>query len=136
MADDKRAVPYAQVDLEAVRTYVQGRADETSVRAVAGLIGMGHTSLVKFLDGSDPYNKNRVKLCEFYLRQHPTHPVKAPFAADDAEPAKDPGAHLDALLSELRGEARTDARQKITNALADGYRRMSIRPPSWLYPQR
>jgi hypothetical protein len=140
MADVVNGVPYPDIDLAQVRRYVQGRGDSSSVRAVATEIGIGHTSLEKFLDGSSPYAKNRILIVEWYLRENEIRPVREPMPvpADlqvqvaQAQPGSMPG-HLDALLSELRGESRTEARVRITTTLTHAYRRMGMEPPRWLF---
>ena len=60
MDDVVKDVPYPDIDVAQVRRYVQGRADSSSVRAVATAIGIGHTSLEKFLDGSSPLREEPV----------------------------------------------------------------------------
>jgi hypothetical protein len=45
----------------------------------------------------------------------------------------DPDGHLGALLADLRGEARTEARMRIVNASAQAYRRMGVDEPEWLH---
>jgi hypothetical protein len=130
MAEAARRVPYGEVDLAQVREYVQGRTDRSSVRSVAGEIGMPHTSLEKFLDGSTPHTRNRILIIEWYLREHPAHPVRARLlATSGAQTPNDLAGHLDALLSPLAGEARAEARRKITTALAHAYGRMGLPDP-------
>ncbi len=131
MPDPKRPIPYPEIDLEEVRAFANRRADETSVRQVAREIGMRHTALVKFLAGSEPYAKTRIPICEWYLRvtkARPAGPVRQEESA-----VLDPDGHLDALLADLRGEARTEARLRIVGALAQAYRRMGTDEPGWLY---
>lgn len=121
---EKRDLPYPEVCIDRVRSYVQGRADFTSVRAIAAELGLGHTSLMKFLEGSEPYAKNRRRLVEWWLREHQAQPVRGEMSipkevkGSGALPPERPAEYLDALVSELRGEARTEARLRITNALA------------------
>lgn len=130
MADAVRHVPYGDVDLAQVREYVEGRTDRSSVRSVAGEIGMPHTSLEKFLDGSTPHTRNRILIIEWYLREHPAHPVRARLlAASGAQAPDDLAGHLDALLSQLEGDARAEAKKKITAALAHAYRKMGLPDP-------
>jgi hypothetical protein len=115
MPDPKRPLPYPEIDLNEVRTYANRRADATSVRQVAREIGMRHTALTKFLAGSEPYAKTRVPICEWYIRVtqgRPAKPGRQESALEDAE------GHLDALLVDLRGEVRTEARLRISTALA------------------
>ena len=121
MPDPKRPLPYPEIDIAEVRELANRRADATSVRQVAREIGMRHTSLDKFLAGSEPYAKTRIPLCEWYLRVTNSRPATANHqdtVVVDAE------GHLDALLVDLRGEARTEARMRIATALAQAYRRM------------
>lgn len=133
MPDPKRPLPYPEIDIAEVRELANRRADATSVRQVAREIGMRHTSLDKFLAGSEPYAKTRIPLCEWYLRVTKARPA----AADHQETAVvDAEGHLDALLIDLRGEARTEARMRIATALAQAYRRMGMTEPGWLYGDR
>lgn len=140
MADVVKDVPYPEIDLAQVRRYVQGRADSSSVRAIATEIGIGHTSLEKFLDGSSPFAKNRTLVVEWYLHEYEIRPVREPMPVPidlqvqvvPAHPGGMPG-HLDALLSELHGEPRSEARVRITTTLTQAYRRMGMGPPRWLY---
>ena len=141
MADAVTEMPYPEIDVAQVRRYVQGRADASSVRAVADEIGIGHTSLEKFLDGSSPHAKNRILIVEWYLHEHQIRPVREPMPIPvdlqaQVQVQTYPGGmqgHLDALLSELRGEARTEARLRITTTLTQAYRRMGMATPDWLY---
>lgn len=130
-----REVPCPDMDIDAVRRYANRRANASSMREIARRIGMRHTSFDKFLGGSEPYAKNRALLCEWYLREHAIHPVSEPThaGAPVSAPQMEETMLLERLLCELRGEARTEARLRITNALAQGYRRMGLDDPEWLY---
>jgi hypothetical protein len=132
MNQQTRELPYPDIDINEVRRYLNGRANSSSVREMARRIGIGNTSLDKFLNGSEPYARNRAKICEWYLREHGVHPVKEEAGVDSEVPAPGPENHLDAILRDLRGEARNEARLKITSALAQGYRRMGLLEPVWL----
>lgn len=136
MTISTRELPYPDIDIDAVRKYVNGRANSSSVREMARRIGIGNSSLDKFLNGSEPYARNRAKLCEWYLREQGMHPVPQTMEVPLDAKADDPEGHLDALLGELRGEARSEARLRITAALVAGYRRMGLPDPEWLYPAR
>lgn len=133
MAISTRDLPYPDIDIDVVRKYVNGRANSSSVREVARQIGIRNTSLDKFLNGSVPYARNRALLCEWYLREHRVHPVRE--AEEVAVQPRDdsPETLLEGLLKDLRGEARTEARLRITSAIDQGYRRMGLPPPEWLY---
>jgi hypothetical protein len=136
MDEATREVPYADVDIAAVRRYANVRASESSVRRIAAQVGMLHTTFGKFLRGSEPYPRHRILLCEWYLRELPIHPVRELIAVAPQPPSQDPEVHLDALLTELRDGARLEARMRITTAIAQAYRRMGLPNPEWLYKTR
>jgi hypothetical protein len=132
MAESTRELPYPEIDIDAVRKHVNGRANSSSVREVARQIGIRNTSLDKFLNGSVPYARNRALLCEWYIREHRTSPIQQ---AEDFQTQREdasPETLLEALLKPLRGEARAEARLKITQALGLGYSRMGLPEPEWL----
>lgn len=133
MTISTRELPYPDIDIDVVRTYVNGRANNSSVREVARQIGIGNTSLDKFLNGSVPYARNRALLCEYYLREHQVHPVREAEVVQVQCQDDSPETLLTVLLKDLRGEARTEARLRITHALGQGYRRMGLPEPEWLY---
>ena len=136
-----RELPYPEVDIDEVREYVQARTERSSVRAMAAEIGMRHTTLAKFLEGSAPYPKNRILIVEWYLRQGQALsasgrmdvPARISEHMQAHLEATDPESHLDVLLADLRGEARGSARRSIVAALAQGYRKMGRQAPRWLY---
>lgn len=130
MPDPKRPIPYPDVNIDDVREYANRRADATSVRQLAKETGVGHTTLEKFLAGSAPYAKTRVPLCEWFLRVQNS---RSAARCQSEDFPSDRSTHLEALLTDLRGEARTEARARITTALAQAYERMRIAAPEWLY---
>lgn len=136
MGEATREVPYADVDIAAVRRYANARASESSVRQIAGMVGMLHTTFGKFLRGSEPYPRSRILLCEWYLRELPVHPVRELMAVAPQPPSQDPEVHLDALLAELRDSVRLEARMRITTTIAQAYQRMGLPSPEWLYKDR
>jgi hypothetical protein len=136
MDEATREIPYEDVDIAAVRRYANARASESSVRQVAGQVGLGHTSFGKFLRGSAPFARNRILLCEWYLRELPVHPVREPLAVTRQPPPDDPEVHLDALLSELQDSVRLETRLRITTIIAKAYQRMGLPNPDWLYARR
>ncbi len=131
MPEGTREIPYPDVDIAVVRRYANRRANTSSVRQLAELVGMRHQSLEKFLDGAEPYAKNRGLLCRWYLSENPGQEPDG--GAADA--VRDAAACLAALLHELRGEARSEARLRIRMALAQGYRRMGLPDPGWLHAE-
>lgn len=132
-------LPFPDLDIAVVRRFVQTRANATSVRAVAAAIGMRHTSLEKFLDGSEPYARNRSLICAWYVRQDPQDRLDAQSEAQGTprgEHANDLSYHLEVLLGELTGPARGETLMRITRALSDGYVRMTGSAPAWLVKRR
>jgi hypothetical protein len=106
MADVVKDVPYPDIDVAQVRRYVQGRADSSSVRAVATAIGIGHTSLEKFLDGSSPFAKNR----------YPDREIVSPRTRDSPDPGTDAGPRRPASAGGAaapRGHARPPGRTSV-----------------------
>jgi hypothetical protein len=135
MADTARKIPYADVDIGVVRRYANARADASSIRQIAVEAGLGHTTFYKFLHGSTPYARNRILLCEWYLKAYRVHPVGEP-TVFPVQLLNRPEGHLDALLFELRDDARAEARLRITTAISQAYRRMGLPIPEWLYQAR
>lgn len=133
---ETREIPYPDVDIAAVRRYVSARANESSGRRLAAEIGLRHSTFFKFLHGTEPYARNRILLCEWYLREYLVHPVPQPLSVAMQPPPENPEAHLDALLAELREDARLEARMRITTSIAQAYRRMGLPNPAWLYRTR
>lgn len=139
-----RETPYPQIDIDEVREYLQARADRSSVRAVAAEIGMRHTTLGKFLEGSEPYPRNRILMIEWYLREYQKTSARGRVAVPEGVSeqmqahleASDPEAHLEALLAEFKGDAHTETRRRIIGALAQGYQRMGRQAPRWLHRVR
>src|SRR6185503_8891746 len=60
-----------QFDTTAIRRLVQRRVDDTSLRAVADEIGVSKSGLDSFLRGREPYQKTRLKLTAWFMRQRP-----------------------------------------------------------------
>jgi hypothetical protein len=135
MADTARKIPYEDVDIGVVRRYANARAYASSIRQIAGQAGLGATTFYNFLHGSNPYPRTRILLCEWWLRESRVHPVGEPTELP-VQVLNRPEGHLDALLVELRGDARTEARLRITTAISQGYRRMGLPIPEWLYKGR
>lgn len=128
-------LPYPELDIGLVRRFVRSRTNAISVRAVAREIRMNHQSLEKFLDGSEPYARNRALICGWYLRQDPNERLTAE-GAPHGEESGDLSYHLEALIGELTGPARSEALVRITRALSDGYARMGGGAPGWLVKRR
>ena len=63
-------------EIDDVRAFAQRRVDETSLREVAAAVGMSHSGLFSFLQGGDPYSRNRQRLIEWYVRSRQTTTVR------------------------------------------------------------
>ena len=57
------------VSVEVLREAVRLRVESSSLRLAAGEIGMSHSALRAFLNGSDPYGRNLTKLREWHGRE-------------------------------------------------------------------
>lgn len=136
MGETTRDIPYSDLDIAAVRRYANARANESSVRQIARQVGMRHTTLTKFLAGSEPLPRNRILLIEWYLREQPVHPAHELLSVLLPRLPEKPEAHLDALLAEVPDSARLEARMRITTALSQAYRRVGLPSPEWLYRAR
>lgn len=136
MGETTREIPYSDLDIGAVRRYANARANESSVRQIAREVGMRHTTLTKFLNGSEPLPRIRILLIEWYLREQPEHPAHELLSVLLPPSPETPEAHLDALLADVPDGARLEARLRITTALSQAYRRLGLPDPEWLYKTR
>jgi hypothetical protein len=84
-----------------VRNAVRRATRETSYRRVGLLIGLGPSSLHKFLSGATPYPKNARKLRAWYARQ--VDP-EAPLPVEHA---------IELVLAHVRPDRRQLAREQI-----------------------
>jgi transcriptional regulator with XRE-family HTH domain len=57
--------------IEVVRAYARERSERTSLREVAGEIGVGASTLHNFLRGSTPHPRIRLKLAAWYRERMP-----------------------------------------------------------------
>jgi hypothetical protein len=87
----------------------------TSLRALAGEVGVGATALKKFLDGA-PAKKEMLSRLQAYYADHSMKRVAA----------------LDALLEDLDGYVRTRARRRVLSSLARGYKEARLPTPGWV----
>ncbi len=97
---------------------------ETSLRQVAYRIGLSPMGLKKFLDGASPYEANRRKLADWYVREQarrgvPPDPTVAAIA-------------LGVVLRDLPNTLRRDAVDPVVDLLETLYSRSQALPPPWL----
>jgi hypothetical protein len=143
MASRPREIPYPDVKIDLVRALANRRANATSIRRLAAEVGLLHSTVDKFLRGAEPHFRLRAVWCAWYLGERAKSPVAVQAVAAGAsrrEPqplaVEEPEHHLNSLLVELRGDAASEARLRITRALAQAYQRMGLREPEWLYRGR
>lgn len=67
----RRGVPPTPTT-ERIRQTAEVRVRETSLRQVAYRVGISPMGLKKFLDGANPYEPNRRKLVDWFLREQST----------------------------------------------------------------
>lgn len=109
---------------EQIRQTAELRVQETSLRQVAYRIGLSPMGLKKFLDGASPYEANRRKLADWYVREQarrgtPADPTVAAIA-------------LGVVLRDLPNTLRRDAVDPVVDLLETLYRRSQALPPPWL----
>lgn len=61
--------PPPRASTERIRQTAEVRVRETSLRQVAYRVGISPMGLKKFLDGANPYEPNRRKLVDWFLRE-------------------------------------------------------------------
>lgn len=106
-----RAVP-----LETVRAWLEDEAERTSLRAVAERVGLGRTTLQKFIAAeTNPHPRVRRAFTLLYLGA-------ASSAVDSA---------LDALTAGLPDDAKPRARVAVTELLVRLHQAEGTPPPVW-----
>ena len=110
---------------EQIRQTAELRVEETSLRQVAYRIGLSPMGLKKFLDGASPYEANRRKLSDWYVREQGRRSVPAP----------DPSVSVIALglvLRDLPSPLRREAVEPMVQLLESLYGRSQAPRPAWL----
>ena len=107
-----------------MREVAAARVENTSLRKVAGEIGMSPTGLRKFLDGTAPYSPTIRRLRNWYVR----------YAADEAGSVEqvDASAALSVLMHDLRPDSRRDTALHVLEVVGSGYEQSGKPKPSWL----
>jgi hypothetical protein len=121
---DHRAVP-----LEVLREFARDESERTSLRQVATMLGLGRTTLQKFIGAeTTPHPRVRRKIALWYL--------EAGRGGDTApEPARAPSPYGSAVATLLDGidQARhDDARAELLDAIAALHAAYGSGPPAWL----
>ncbi|MBV9773381.1 MAG: hypothetical protein JO040_05500 [Gemmatimonadetes bacterium] len=110
---------------ERIRQTAELRVRETSLRQVAYRVGVSPMGLKKFLDGASPYENNRRKLVDWFLREEsqPREPVRESTVAAIA---------LGMVLRDLPTPLRTEAVDTQVQLLESLYSRSQAPRPAWL----
>jgi hypothetical protein len=116
---------YRTVPVEAIRRFAQDETELTSIRHVAAEVGLGRTTLHKFVAGETmPHPRVRRLLALWYLRRHGQ-------AAED-ETVRPYVSALEILLSGVPGDTRSRAAEDVLDVLERGYAATGGERPSWL----
>jgi predicted transcriptional regulator len=108
-----------EISTDALRAYVRERAESTSIRAVAQEMGVGHSTLYKFIGGSTPQARVGARLLAWYVRER-----------RGSEPAQVVAAR--ALLSDLPRLEKTRAVAVLADSLEYIYATARQPAPGWL----
>jgi hypothetical protein len=108
--------------LEAVRNHLIAANETHSLRALAGTVGVGPSTLHGFMEGTDPHPRIRRKLLDWYADQI------------GAAPDRVQGA-LDVLLEGMPEDEMEGARTDLRRAVAELYLARELQPPSWAEAQ-
>lgn len=110
---------------EQIRQTAELRVQETSLRQVAYRVGLSPMGLKKFLDGASPYEANRRKLADWFVREQGRR----------GEPIADPTVAAIALgmvLRDLPASLRRESVEPMVKLLESLYGRSQAPRPVWL----
>ncbi len=113
------------VSMERIRTYAREQVARTSLRKVAVRAGVKVGATKKFVDGSEPYERNARLWKRWYARE------MREGAADDALPVEDALIALELLLLGLTDEERQSAIPRAASLLRELFRSLGRTPPQW-----
>ena len=115
--EEVRAVP-----LEMMRTWFVDRCELASIRTVAADVGLGRTTLHKFVAGNtDPHPRVRRLLAVYYLRMR-----------DGGGEQSDVRAALDLLAAYVPPAARPGLLAELIAAMRRGFLAAGLDVPPWL----
>ncbi|WP_420129740.1 hypothetical protein [Longimicrobium sp.] len=116
---------YRNVPIEVLRDFTRTQTEITSIRSVADEVGLGRSTLHKFILGrTNPQPRVRRLLGLWYLDK-----VEK---AHDIDVARPYAAALQILLSEIPQERRRAAENEVLDALAQTHSQSGATPPRWL----
>ena len=111
--------------MDRIRIYAREQVARTSLRKVATRAGVKVGATKKFVDGSEPYERN-ARLWRLWYAQE-LHAG----ATGDAVPAPDARIALELLLTGLTAEERATAIPRAAAFVRDLYRALGHPPPQW-----
>lgn len=111
-----RAVP-----VETLRDWYRELVELSSLRQVAPLCGVGHSTLHNFLSGASPHPRVKRLLAIYYLVQGSSE--------DETRPARDA---LAVLSQGIDGHKRDRVVQQILEVVEQAHRQCQAEPPQWL----
>ena len=113
------------VSMDRIRAYAREQVARTSLRKVATRAGVKVGATKKFVDGSEPYERNARLWRRWYAQE--LHEG----GAGDALPPQDARIALDLLLTGLSAEERATAIPRAAAFVRDLYRALGHPPPRW-----
>ncbi|HEX2190546.1 MAG TPA: hypothetical protein VHG51_16680 [Longimicrobiaceae bacterium] len=111
--------------IEQIRQTAELRVRETSLRQVAYGVGLSPMGLKKFLDGASPYEANRRKLSDWYVRER----ARSDAATPDPTVAT---VAAGVLLRDLPAKLRRESVDPFVELLESFYGRSQAPRPAWL----
>lgn len=119
---DHRAVP-----LEVLREFARDQSERTSLRHVATMLGLGRTTLQKFIGAeTTPHPRVRRKIALWYLEAERGDAAGSPRAPSPY------GSAVDTLLDGIDQARHDDARAELLDAIAALHAAHGSGPPAWL----
>jgi len=114
--------------MERIRAHAREQVARTSLRKVATRAGVKVGATKKFIDGSEPYERNARMWKRWYARE-----LRDALGADpdDALPLEDARIALELLLLGLDERERETAIVRAAGALRELYRALGHAPPHW-----
>lgn len=113
------------MSMERVRAYAREQVARTSLRKVAVRAGVKVGATKKFVDGSEPYERNARLWKRWYARQ------MREGVTDDALPGEDALIALELLLLGLTDEERAAAIPRAAVLIRDLFQSLGRTPPQW-----
>jgi hypothetical protein len=113
--------------MERIRAHAREQVARTSLRKVATRAGVKVGATKKFVDGSEPYERNARLWRKWYAREM----REGASGAEDALPADDARIALEILLTGLSDEERDAALPRAASALRAVFRELGHPPPQW-----